>query len=297
MVNLMEFMTHIKEDRLLPFYIFTGEEIGLMNVYLAKMKTPVKRESSVASILRPLTQRSIVANDKVFAVRDDKDFLSTESRWKSLEDIKYGTLILLYTKIDGRSKFLKQFSDHVVQFDRMTTTQLMNHFSKKFNVAPNLLEQVIELCDRDYSRIENELDKISRVKLPTEEAVDALIHKDLQFEVFEAVDSVIRYEPQRAFEYVRTLIATQDNVLGFLTLLYNNFAAASRILGTENAKESTVNVKQFTINKIKSNFNYSLDSAFEGMTIIGDIVEGIKTGLYTDVVGVQICLLKIFNLS
>lgn len=297
MVNLMEFMTHIKEDRLLPFYIFTGEEIGLMNVYLAKMKTPVKRESSVASILRPLTQRSIVANDKVFAVRDDKDFLSTESRWKSLEDIKYGTLILLYTKIDGRSKFLKQFSDHVVQFDRMTTTQLMNHFSKKFKVPANLLEQVIELCDRDYSRIENELDKISRVQLPTEEAVDALIHKDLQFEVFEAVDSVIRYKPQRAFEYVQTLIATQDNVLGFLTLLYNNFAAASRILGTENAKESTVNVKQFTINKIKSNFNYSLNSAFEGMTIIGDIVEGIKTGLYTDVVGVQICLLKIFNLS
>lgn len=297
MVNLMEFMTHIKEDRLLPFYIFTGEEIGLMNVYLAKMKTPVKRESSVASILRPLTQRSIVANDKVFAVRDDKDFLSTESRWKSLEDIKYGTLILLYTKIDGRSKFLKQFADHVVQFDRMTTTQLMNHFSKKFKVPANLLEQVIELCDRDYSRIENELDKISRVQLPTEEAVVSLIHKDLQFEVFEAVDSVIRYEPQRAFEYVRTLIATRDNVLGFLTLLYNNFAAASRILGTENAKESTVNVKQFTINKIKSNFNYSLNSAFEGMTIIGDIVEGIKTGLYTDVVGVQICLLKIFNLS
>lgn len=297
MVNLMEFMTHIKEDRLLPFYIFTGEEIGLMNVYLAKMKTPVKRESSVASILRPLTQRSIVANDKVFAVRDDKDFLSTESRWKSLEDIKYGTLILLYTKIDGRSKFLKQFSDHIVQFDRMTTTQLMNHFSKKFKVPANLLEQVIELCDRDYSRIENELDKISRVQLPTEEAVDSLIHKDLQFEVFEAVDSVIRYQPQRVFEYVQTLIATQDNVLGFLTLLYNNFAAASRILGTENAKESTVNVKQFTINKIKSNFNYSLDSAFEGMTIIGDIVEGIKTGLYTDVVGVQICLLKIFNLS
>ena len=214
MVNLMEFMTHIKEDRLLPFYIFTGEEIGLMNVYLAKMKTPVKRESSVASILRPLTQRSIVANDKVFAVRDDKDFLSTESRWKSLEDIKYGTLILLYTKIDGRSKFLKQFSDHVVQFDRMTTTQLMNHFSKKFKVPANLLEQVIELCDRDYSRIENELDKISRVQLPTEEAVDALIHKDLQFEVFEAVDSVIRYEPQRAFEYVQTLIARKTMSLG-----------------------------------------------------------------------------------
>lgn len=293
----MEFMTHIKEDRLLPFYIFTGEEIGLMNVYLAKMKTPVKRESSVASILRPLTQRSIVSSTKVFAVRDDKEFLSTESRWKSLEDIKYGTLILLYTKIDGRSKFLKQFADHVVQFDRMTTTQLMNHFSKKFKVPADVLKQVIELCARDYSRIENELDKISRVKLPTKEAVDFLIHKDLQFEVFEAVDSVIRYEPQRAFEYVQTLIATQDNVLGFLTLLYNNFATAARILGTDGAKESTINIKQFMINKIKGNFNYSLDSAFKGMTIISDTVEGIKTGLYTDVIGVQMCLLKIFDLS
>ena len=293
----MEFMTHIKEDRLLPFYIFTGEEIGLMNFYLGKIQVPVKRESSVASILRPLTQRSIVANDKVFAVRDDKDFLSTESRWRSLEDIKYGTLILLYTKIDGRSKFLKQFADHVVQFDRMTTTQLMNHFSKKFKVPADVLEQVIELCERDYSRIENELDKISRVKLPTKEAVDSLIHKDLQFEVFEAVDSVIRYEPQRAFEYVQTLVATQENVLGFLTLLYNNFAAAARILGTEGAKESTINIKQFMINKIKGNFNYSLDSAFEGMTIISDTVEGIKTGLYADVIGVQMCLLKIFDLS
>ena len=293
----MEFMTHIKEDRLLPFYIFTGEEIGLMNVYLAKMRTPVKRESSVASILRPLTQRSIVSSTKVFAVRDDKEFLSTESRWKSLEDIKYGTLILLYTKIDGRSKFLKQFADHVVQFDRMTTTQLMNHFSKKFKVPADVLEQVIELCARDYSRIENELDKISRVKLPTKEAVDFLIHKDLQFEVFEAVDSVIRYEPQRAFEYVQTLVATQENVLGFLTLLYNNFAAAARILGTDGAKESTINIKQFMINKIKGNFNYSLDSAFEGMTIISNTVEGIKTGLYTDVIGVQMCLLKIFDLS
>lgn len=293
----MEFMTHIKEDRLLPFYIFTGEEIGLMNFYLGKIQVPVKRESSVASILRPLTQRSIVSSTKVFAVRDDKEFLSSESRWKSLEDIKYGTLILLYTKIDGRSKFLKQFADHVVQFDRMTTTQLMNHFSKKFKVPADVLEQVIELCVRDYSRIENELDKISRVKLPTKEAVDFLIHKDLQFEVFEAVDSVIRYEPQRAFEYVQTLIATQDNVLGFLTLLYNNFAAAARILGTDGAKESTINIKQFMINKIKGNFNYSLDSAFEGMTIISDTVEGIKTSLYTDVIGVQMCLLKIFDLS
>ena len=265
--------------------------------YLGHIQPNVIRESSVLTTLPSLTQRSLIASNRVYAVRDDKDFLSNESRWKRLEDIRYGTLILMYTKIDGRSKFLKQFEDIVITFDRMTSSQLLNHFAKSVNFPTPLLEQIIELCDRDYSRISNELDKLNRVSLPTEKAVSEIVHRDVEFQVFEAVDSVIRYEPIRAFEYLEILLATQDNVLGFLTLLYNQFSAAARILGSSDAKESTINVKQFTINKIKSNFNYSLDSAFKGMTIIGDIIEGIKSGLYTDTLAVQICLLKIFELS
>ena len=297
MANLMDLMSDIRENNLKPFYIFIGEEIGLMNVYLGHINLNVIRESSVLTTLPSLTQRSLIASNRVYAVRDDKDFLSNESRWKRLEDIRYGTLILMYTKIDGRSKFLKQFEDNVIIFDRMTPPQLLNHFSKSVNFPTKLLEQIIELCDRDYSRISNELDKLNRVSLPTEKAVSEIVHREIEFQVFEAVDSVIRYEPIRAFEYLEILLATQDNVLGFLTLLYNQFSAAARILGSSDAKESIINVKQFTINKIKSNFNYSLDSAFKGMTIIGDIIEGIKSGLYTDTLAVQICLLKIFELS
>ena len=293
----MDLMSNIRANKLKPFYIFIGEEIGLMNVYLGQIKPNVIRESSILTTLPSLTQRSLIDSNRVYAVRDDKDFIANESRWKRLEDIRYGTLIIMYTKVDGRSKFLKQFEDNVVTFDRMTSSQLLNHFAKSVNFPTPLLEQIIELCERDYSRISNELDKLNRVSLPTEEAVNTIVHRDVEFQIFEAVDSVIRYEPVKAFEYVEILLATQENVLGFLTLLYNQFSAAARILGTSDAKESTVNIKQFTINKIKSNFNYSLDSAFQGMTIIGDIIEGVKSGLYTDTIAVQICLLKIFELS
>ena len=293
----MDLMSDIRANKLKPFYIFIGEEIGLMNVYLSQIKPNVIRESSILTTLPSLTQRSLIDSNRVYAVRDDKDFIANESRWKRLEDIRYGTLIIMYTKVDGRSKFLKQFEDNVVTFDRMTSSQLFNHFAKSVNFPTPLLEQIIELCERDYSRISNELDKLNRVSLPTEEAVNTIVHRDVEFQIFEAVDSVIRYEPVKAFEYVEILLATQENVLGFLTLLYNQFSAAARILGSSDAKESTVNIKQFTINKIKSNFNYSLDSAFQGMTIIGDIIEGIKSGLYTDTIAVQICLLKIFELS
>ena len=293
----MDLMSDIRANKLKPFYIFIGEEIGLMNVYLGQIKPNVIRESSILTTLPSLTQRSLIDSNRVYAVRDDKDFIANESRWKRLEDIRYGTLIIMYTKVDGRSKFLKQFEDNVITFDRMTSSQLLNHFAKSVNFPTPLLEQIIELCERDYSRISNELDKLNRVSLPTEEAVNIIVHRDVEFQIFEAVDSVIRYEPVKAFEYVEILLATQENVLGFLTLLYNQFSAAARILGTSDAKESTVNIKQFTINKIKSNFNYSLDSAFQGMTIIGDIIEGVKSGLYTDTIAVQICLLKIFELS
>ena len=293
----MDLMSDIRTNKLKPFYIFIGEEIGLMNVYLGQIKPNVIRESSILTTLPSLTQRSLIESNRVYAVRDDKDFISNESRWKRLEDIRYGTLIIMYTKVDGRSKFLKQFEDNVVTFDRMTSSQLLNHFAKSVNFPTPLLEQIIELCERDYSRISNELDKLNRVSLPTEKAVNEIVHRDVEFQIFEAVDSVIRYEPVKAFEYVEILLATQENVLGFLTLLYNQFSAAARILGSSDAKESTINVKQFTINKIKSNFNYSLDSAFKGMTIIGDIIEGVKSGLYTDTIAVQICLLKIFELS
>ena len=297
MANLMDLMADIRSNSLKPLYIFIGDEIGLMNVYLGNIQPSVIRESSVLATLPSLTQRSLISENKVYAVRDDKEFLANDSRWKRLEDIRYGTLILMYTKIDGRSKFLKQFESNVITFDRMTPPQLLNHFSKSVNFPTKLLEQIIELCDRDYSRIANELDKLNRVSLPTESAVTELVHREIEFQVFEAVDSVIRYEPTRAFGFLEVLLAKPDNILGFLTLLYNQFSAAARIFGTHEAKESNTNIKQFTINKLKGNFNYSLSSAFEGMTIIGEIIEGIKSGLYTDIVGVQICLLKIFELS
>lgn len=297
MANLMDLMADIRSNNLKPFYIFIGDEIGLMNVYLGHIQPSVIRESSVLATLPSLTQRSLISENKVYAVRDDKEFLASDSRWKRLEDIRYGTLILMYTKIDGRNKFLKQFESNVITFDRMTPPQLLNHFSKSVNFPTQLLEQIIDLCDRDYSRIANELDKLNRVSLPTESAVIELVHREIDFQVFEAVDSVIRYEPTRAFGFLEVLLMKPDNILGFLTLLYNQFSAAARIFGTREAKESNTNIKQFTINKLKGNFNYSLSSAFEGMAIIGEVIEGIKSGLYTDIVGVQICLLKIFELS
>lgn len=297
MANLVDFMQDIKNSDLKPLYVFVGDDIGLMNIYLDHIKPKPIRESSVGAVITNLTQRSLTNRISVYVIRDDKDFLKNESRWKRLEDIKYGTLVLMYTNLPSNSKFLKTFKDNVITFEKMTTPQLMNHFRKKYKINDRIIEQVIEFCQRDYSRISNELDKIIRLRNVSVNDVPSIVHHVEEFEVFKAIDHVIQYQPKLAFEDVQLMISKEENILGYLTLLYNQFSNACRVLGTPNAKESTVGVKQFLINKINKSFNYSLESAFTGMNIISKYIEGIKAGNYLPNMAVQMCLLEIFNLN
>lgn len=297
MSDLVSFQKDIRTNNLKPFYIFYGEEIGLMNVYLNQMGNVV-RETSVSTIWKTLTQKGLVSNHRIFAVRDDKDFLSNESRWKRLPDVRYGTLVLMVTKIDKRSKLLKAFPDNCVEFEKMTDAQLKRHFVSKYStIDSDMIEMVIQLCLNDYSRIDNELDKLSRLKNVDASVVESLVKHKTEIDIFSLVDDVLEYRPEQAIIKVTELLAKGESPIGLLTLLYQNFNNACLVLGADEPKEASLGIKQFLINKIVYNFQYELDSAFEGMAILGQAIEGIKNGRYTESSAVYISLYKIFSLT
>lgn len=297
MSDLVSFQKDIRTNNLKPFYILYGEEIGLMNVYLNQMGNVV-RETSVSTIWKTLTQKGLVSNHRIFAVRDDKDFLSNESRWKRLPDVRYGTLVLMVTKIDKRSKLLKAFPDNCVEFEKMTDAQLKRHFVSKYStIDSDMIEMVIQLCLNDYSRIDNELDKLSRLKNVDASVVESLVKHKTEIDIFSLVDDVLEYRPEPAIIKVTELLAKGESPIGLLTLLYQNFNNACLVLGADEPKEASLGIKQFLINKIVYNFQYELDSAFEGMAILGQAIEGIKNGRYTESSAVYISLYKIFSLT
>lgn len=297
MSDLVSFQKDIRTNNLKPFYILYGEEIGLMNVYLNQMGNVV-RESSVSTVWKPLTQKGLVPNHRIFAVRDDKDFLSNESRWKRLPDVRYGTLVLMVTKIDKRSKLLKAFPDNCVEFEKMTDAQLKRHFVSKYStIESDMIEMVIQFCLNDYSRIDNELDKLSRLRNVDASVVEALVKHKTEIDIFSLVDDVLEYRPEQAIMKVTELLAKGESPIGLLTLLYQNFNNACLVLGAEEPKEANLGIKQFLINKIVYNFQYEPDSAFEGMAILGQAIEGIKNGRYTESSAVYISLYKIFSLT
>ena len=96
---------------------------------------------------------------------------------------------------------------------------------------------------------------------------------------------------------VTELLTKGESPIGLLTLLYQNFNNACLVLGADEPKEANLGIKQFLINKIVYNFQYELDSAFEGMAILGQAIEGIKNGRYTESSAVYISLYKIFSLT
>lgn len=297
MSDLVSFQKDIRTNNLKPFYILYGEEIGLMNVYLNQMGNVV-RETSVSTVWKPLTQKGLVPNHRIFAVRDDKDFLSNESRWKRLPDVRYGTLVLMVTKIDKRSKLLKAFPDNCVEFEKMTDAQLKRHFVSKYStIDSDMIDMVIQFCLNDYSRIDNELDKLSRLKKVDASVVESIVKHKTEIDIFSLVDDVLEYRPEQAIMKVTELLAKGESPIGLLTLLYQNFNNACLVLGADEPKEANLGIKQFLINKIVYNFQYELDSAFEGMAILGQAIEGIKNGRYTESSAVYISLYKIFSLT
>ena len=297
MSDLVSFQKDIRTNNLKPFYILYGEEIGLMNVYLNQMGNVV-RETSVSTVWKTLTQKGLVSNHRIFAVRDDKEFLSNESRWKRLPDVRYGTLVLMVTKIDKRSKLLKAFPDNCVEFEKMTDAQLKRHFVSKYStIDSSMIEMVIQFCLNDYSRIDNELDKLSRLRKVDADVVETIVKHKTEIDIFSLVDDVLEYRPEQAIIKVTELLAKGESPIGLLTLLYQNFNNACLVLGADEPKEASLGIKQFLINKIVYNFQYELDSAFEGMAILGQAIEGIKNGRYTESSAVYISLYKIFSLT
>ena len=178
----------------------------------------------------------------------------------------------------------------------MTEVQLSCHFESKYkqSIDSKIIKLVIDLCLNDYSRIDNELDKLARLPSITEESVVQLVSHKVDIDIFSLVDNVIQYQPEQAIEKVEELLGRGESPIGLLTLLYQNFNNAAIVLGADDPKEASLGIKQFLINKILYGFNYSLDSALEGMSILGDALEGIKQGRYTERTAVYISLFKIF---
>lgn len=308
-MELVELNRQLRTNNIGNFYIFTGDEIGLQNVYL-KQFGEYKRVDTVSEVLSKLTTRGFGFNKstkEVYVVRDDLDFLNNkhlEENIKQLEKAKLGTLIVQITTANKKAAWYKTWNYYVVEFKKLTPTQLI-HQIQHYNLTTDkkTLEYFVNACNNDYTTIINEIDKYNRLKAAgvykefTMATLIDLMPVKYNYTVFDLVDMILSNNC-KAINVLDYLLSQNSNPLGILSLLYKNVSMAILVIGHKGQQGITekTGLPYWQIKKILNNTKISPSGLLAALRFIQQYDNGIKSGKYAPDVGVQCCILNILDL-
>ena len=301
-LNIVELKKSLDTGELKSLYIFTGEEYTILNVYIDKVCSKfdtIKKSESVLSIYKTLTTKSLLSNSKcVYVVRDDKEFLTSESIWNDLEKklkAKGITLIVKYESIDARSKFSKHFADSITVFDRLSDQILLKYIKNDLNITTENATILINACKSDYGRILLEIDKIqqlaNRLNISDTDSFNKcmqsrIIYLEPEGQVFDLVNCILLRDYKNVYRLLAESRRRSDNELYVLSLLHNNVKALLQIqtFGNSDNKKliQATGLTQFQINNCMKYLNrYSCEELVRFIKYIKYCDNSVKDGTFT----------------
>jgi DNA polymerase III, delta subunit len=294
-MDIVKLKSQIKHKELNNFYIFTGVEIGLMNMYIDKMSDKVTRAEEVSHVWQTLTTKSLMGQAGVCVVRDDKQFIKYEKVWTDLQSkIKHGILILIYSNLDKRSVFYKTFSDNIVEFDKMTEQQLLPLARRLLpkGTSDDIILSLIKYCGVDYGRLVNECDKLTRMNTPiTLDLISTVVNFDQQLlDVFQLANDMISRSIKEALDKLQQLMQQAESSMSILGVLYTTFRNAILVVGNPNGGHG---VNGYAVHNIKSRLAYDPPELLQILRIIQDHEQGVKTGKYDEKFAVWDTIIRI----
>lgn len=260
-MNIMDLKNQIMKNELKNFYIFTGTEIGIMNIYLEEMSNkvnlPITRADSVSSIYTRCMGGSLFGDDVGFyVIREDMDFMKAEDAYQTIsDDIMAGNIIvLLYEKIDSRIKFGKHFKDEIIHFDKLTPQVLSGYIKKRIDLSNNNIERLIELCSQSYDMCMLEVDKILQYQQSSVDIAGSVYTADHCFEYLLNSGAIYQPEESDVFKFTGAVCSRNVNeALYFEEMLRDNGSTAVAMLGALYSSMKAVMLIQLCEDKDVSN--------------------------------------------
>lgn len=297
MLGLLDLQTQIREGSLLPFYIFTGEEIELQNIYLKQMGNVI-RVDRVADIYNKITSKLISGKFAVYVVRDDMDFIKSEKTWGSISDrIRNAVLVIQVTTPNKCKKFIKELNDCVVEFNHMTTKQLLNVVNMDCSVSNK--QYFIEACNNDLNTINNYLDIFKRagIKELNKKIVDEYIPTKEDVTVFQLADAVMRKDEQLTFRLLDHLLEDKNNVMGIIYAIYSQLHKCVLVEGYRGEKNisKVTGINSWICNNILRDNRIEPSKLLTALRLVQKYDKGIKTGKYDGVMACYSLIVEILS--
>ena len=288
MLGLLELQGQIREGNLLPFYIFTGDEIELQNIYLKQMGNVV-RIDRVSDIYNKITSKLISGKFAVYVVRDDMDFIKSEKTWSTISSkIRNAVLVVQVTTPSKCKKFIKELNDCVVEFNHMTTKQLLNVVNMNCSISNK--QYFIEACNNDLNTINNYLDifKRSGITELNKSVVDEYIPTKEDVTVFQLADAVMKKDEQIVFRLLDQLLEDKNNVMGIIYAIYSQLHKCVLVEGYRDEKDisKVTGINSWICNNILRYNRIEPARLLTALRLVQKYDQGIKTGKYD---GVMAC--------
>ena len=304
-MDLVLLKKQIQQNKLEHFYIFCGPEIGLQNMYINQMSNNMPaRADSIKEIWSKLTgkNRLFKTNRKfVYVVRDDEHFMSNEKYWDSINNIVSGTLVLLITDLDKRSKFYKHFKDIIIPFNHLTTAQLLPSVKKLIKGTDANLKYFIEACDNDYNTILNELDKLKYLGYDTitKQLTDTLRPPVLESNVFKMTDYLINKNSKKTLTELQLLLDAGSNEVGILSAIASKLEQCILVEGHRDEKDITsiTGLNGWVVKGILTNNKLAPSSLLTALRITQKFDMSIKNGLLEPDIAVMNCVIESLSLA
>lgn len=314
-MTIIDLKDQIIKNNLSNFYVFTGNEIGIINIYLKQMSNklglPITRADSVLSIYGKCQGGSLFGDSTGFyVIRDDRDFMKQEQLFDTIKtSIRKNVIVLLYDKIDSRLKFGKHFKDDIVAFEKLTPNVLKSYIKKEIDLSDKNIDTLMELCGGRYDMCMLEVDKIKQYTdslylLCNKKDYDAgfsellkcgVIYQPEETDVFKFTDAVCNRNKKLAFELEQVLMANNNSSINILGTLYNSMKSVMLIQVCEGKNISEVTGLDNRLIYFNKKYvgKYSSGELVKAIKLISKVIEGVKNGWIDDVYATKYVLVNI----
>lgn len=310
---------HIKSGNILPFYIFTGEELKVQDIYIEKLANgkSIQRVDTFVSIAKKLSTSSLLNVAKCYVIRDDIEIIKEEAIWDNLSTLIGTNLVIwVFTNIDKRSKFYKHFKDYICEFSRLSEDVLLKYVKKEIELSDKNAKELISICENDYGRILLEIDKIKRIGSVTFTEVgndnnydanttfqmlvkDGTIYTPPRDAIFMWVDALLRKQKVATYGLLQECIEIGEASLTLLSVLYSN---TKQVIQVQCCKEMGLNIEKttgLTSFQIRQALNkcgyYSLNKLVDILKTTQQMEMGIKQGTIPEELAVQLVMVNALN--
>lgn len=310
-MTLAEYTEKLVQGKSEPLSVWTGPECKMMDLFIQNLSNmynlEIKRVDTVQEIMTKINSKKMLSGkSKLYVIRDDNDVWDVENFITKMNlMLENDRVVLIYTNMDKRKKFVKE-SDPV-EFDYLDEDVLVGYVSSELQMSDKNIRRLVQMCERDYSRILLECDKINQYSKAIRRSADVafveLCNNDMIYSpigdiIFQMTDAVVLNRKDEAYRLLYQLYRKGEAPIKILSILYTNYRNLLMIQGTDDGAGVTERTGltpwQVKLAKEKKGI-WSQKKIKQILNILQDCESGIKNGKYDDRVAIEVAMVGILG--